>query len=218
MQEFESLSKSKWRWWWCWWMGTDKGEGGWAAINHAIDESSKCGDTCQVSFDFSTAIKDRKPLGFDMQIGYKSKQKFLPCPLHYLFLSFSLLLPSLCALCKWVAFSSCGLHFYYLSKNDKIYGSLAIFLTPKTSAEKKRMDRRIQRKEKKKKKRSPKAHKSCRRSPAPTSAPNLMLDKANPKKGIKSNAMHKSHKNEISQTQDELQQWLAANLGSLYIK
>lgn len=71
-----------------------------------------------------------------MQISYKSKQQFLPCLLHYLFLSFSLLLPSLCALCKWVAFSSCGLHFYYLSKNDKIYGSLAIFLTPKTSAEK----------------------------------------------------------------------------------
>jgi len=27
-------------------------------------------------------------------------------------------------------FSVCGLHFYYLSKYNKIYGKLAIFLTP----------------------------------------------------------------------------------------
>lgn len=64
--------------------GNGNGEGGWAAINHGIDESSKCGDTCQVSFDFSTAIKDRKSLGFDMQISYKSKQTFHPCLLSYL--------------------------------------------------------------------------------------------------------------------------------------
>lgn len=116
-------------------------------------------------------------------------------------------LPSLCALCKWAAFSSCGLHFYYLSKNDKIYGSLAIFLTPKTSAEKNEWPEEFKEK-RRRKRRSPKAHKSCRRSPAPTSAPILflVLDKANPKKGIKSNAMHKSHKNEISHTRDELQQ------------
>lgn len=199
--------------------GNGNGEGGWAAINHGIDESSKCEDTCQVSFDFSTVIKDRKSLGFYMQISYKSKQKFQLCLLPYLSLSpflFHCLLFApyangmhlqLCIFELWPAF------LLLVKIRQNLWQPGNIF-----NAKNKRRKTNGQKNSKKtEKKRSPKAHKSTRRSPAPTSAPILMmpilvLDQARntkpKKKRIKSNVMHKSHKNEISHTREELQQKL----------